>query len=92
MEARSDEIEAFKTQIDLVAFAEDQGYEIDRRRTSRTSVAMRHGTSGERILVAKAGNGHFIYASVHDHLASALMPTAQSNAIDRTWPACRTFS
>ncbi len=67
MDSRSDEIETFKTQIDLVAYAEDQGYEIDRRRTSRTSVAMRHESNGERILVAKAPNGHFIYASVHDH-------------------------
>lgn len=54
MEARNDEIEAFKTQVDLVAYAEEQGYEIDRRRTSRAAVAMRHGRSGDRILVAMA--------------------------------------
>ncbi len=67
MDSRSDELEIFKTDIDLVAFAQDRGYEIDRRRTSRTSIAMKHGVYGDRIIVARGGNGHFIYASVHDH-------------------------
>ncbi len=67
MDSRTDELEAFKVEIDLVAFAQSVGYEIDRRRTSRTSVALRHSTRGDRIIVAVAQDGHFIYASVHDH-------------------------
>lgn len=67
MDSRTDELEAFKTEIDLVAFAQDLGYEIDRRRTSRTSVAMRHSVKGDKIIVALNANGHHIYASVHDH-------------------------
>lgn len=66
MDSRRNELEAFKSTIDLVAFAEHQGYEIDGRRTSRTSVSMHHPT-GDRIIVAINGrSGHFIYASIHD--------------------------
>ncbi len=70
MKRRGDELEAFKTEIDLVAYAESYGFDVDRKRTSRTSVAMKHGVTGERILVAKKSDGHFIYASVHDHTDS----------------------
>lgn len=66
MERRVDELERFKREIDLVAYAQDHGYEIDRRRTCRTSTAMKHEESGDRILVAVNGNGHFVYSSVHD--------------------------
>ena len=75
MRSRPDELEAFKTEIDLVTFAQDQGYEIDRRRTSRTSVAMRHEVNGDRIILALGSNGHYIYASVHD-------PTDHGSIID----------
>ena len=67
MRERNEELEAFKSEIDLVEFALDRGYQIDRRRTSRTSVAMRHEVNRDRIIVARSADGHYIYASVHDH-------------------------
>jgi hypothetical protein len=66
MTSRADELETFKTQINLVAFAEDQGFVVDRKKSSRTSIAMQHEGSGERILVRRNPNGHYVYASVHD--------------------------
>ena len=52
MTTRSDELDTFKTEIDLVAYAQGQGYAIDQRRKSRTSIAMRHEGAGDRIIVA----------------------------------------
>ena len=40
MKRRGDDLEAFKVEIDLVANAQSYGFEVDRKRTSRTSVAM----------------------------------------------------
>lgn len=62
---RDDELRRFKTEINLVEFAESQGYEIDRRESSRASVVMRRGD--DKIVVATDKNdGHGIYFSVRD--------------------------
>lgn len=50
-----DELEAFKTNINLNEYAADQGHELDRRESSRNSVIMRHFTQngGLQILFLK---------------------------------------
>lgn len=67
MTSRESELEDFKTQIDLVGFAEARGYVVDRKKSSRGSVSMVHEGSGEHLIVKKNPNGHFIYTSVHGH-------------------------
>ena len=66
MSNRSDEIEAFKTEIDLRQVASSLGYELNERRSSVGSVVMDH-PNGDRILVAVAADGHWICCSVRDH-------------------------
>lgn len=61
---RADELECFKTEISLVEYAAAQGYEIDRRESSRSSIVMRRG--GDKIIVATDTDGHGIYFSVRD--------------------------
>jgi 5S rRNA maturation endonuclease (ribonuclease M5) len=61
---RADELERFKSQINLAEYAEAQGYEIDRRESSRASTVMRSG--GDKIIVATDTDGHGIYFSVRD--------------------------
>lgn len=61
---RQDELERFKSQINLAEYAEAQGYEIDRRESSRASTVMRRGD--DKIIVATAEDGHGIYFSVRD--------------------------
>lgn len=46
-----DELEAFKTNINLTEYAADQGYELDRRESSRNSVIMRHFTQNGRLQI-----------------------------------------
>lgn len=59
------ELEAFKTQIDLRAFAADQGYALDRKESWRGSSVMRHG-NGDKIIVKRDHDGHYVYFSVRD--------------------------
>jgi hypothetical protein len=59
------ELDRFKSQINLSEYAVNLGYRIDRRQSSRNSVVMRHD-NGDKVIIAKAENGHYIYFSVRD--------------------------
>lgn len=59
------ELEDFKTRIDLRAYAEEQGYALDRKESWRGSSVMRHG-NGDKIIVKKDHDGHYVYFSVRD--------------------------
>jgi hypothetical protein len=60
-----DELEDFKTRINLSEYAAAQGYEIDRRASSKNSVLMRH-SGGDKIVIACGTDRHWIYFSVRD--------------------------
>lgn len=61
---RADELERFKTEINLVEYAEVMGYEIDPKESSRASTVMRNG--GDKIIVATGQDGHGVYFSVRN--------------------------
>ena len=63
--ARADELERFKTAINLIEYAARQGYLLDRRASSRNSVVMRH-PGGDKIVIARGEDQHWIYFSVRD--------------------------
>ena len=42
MRAAMDELERFKTEINLTEFAVSLGYQLDRRKSSRSSIVMRN--------------------------------------------------
>ncbi len=66
---RREELQRFKQDIDLVQYAAAAGYELDRRASCRSSVALRH-PNGDKIIVARDPEGHWVYFSVrdvHDH-------------------------
>lgn len=63
--ARGDELERFKTAINLTEYAACQGYLLDRRASSRNSVVMRH-PNGDKIVIARGEDQHWIYFSVRD--------------------------
>ncbi len=63
---RRDELEDFKTQIDLCDFAcEWGGFTKDVKRSSRCSAVMRH-PNGDKLIVARTPDRHHIYFNVHD--------------------------
>jgi len=66
MENRNDELDQFKTQINLAEYAAAQGYQLDRRESSRNSAVMRRESDNDKIIVATDNDGHGIYFSVRD--------------------------
>jgi hypothetical protein len=57
------ELESFKSDIDLRAYAAGQGYELDRKESWRGSAVMRH-PRGDKIVVKRGSDGHYVYFSV----------------------------
>lgn len=62
---RPDELDEFKRRVNLTEYAATLGYAIDRRASSRNSATMRH-PAGDKVIVAKGEDGHWVYFSVHD--------------------------
>jgi len=60
-----DELENFKTEINLTEYAAGLGYVLDRKASSRNSVVMRE-EGGDKIVIARGHDRHWIYFSVRD--------------------------
>jgi hypothetical protein len=61
-----DELDLFKSQINLTEYASAHGYVLDRKHSSRNNVAMR-GPAGDKVIIARdARDGNWIYYSVTD--------------------------
>lgn len=60
-----DELESFKITINLSEYAAGQGYELDRKESSRNCATMRH-PDGDKIIISRGMDGHWIYFSVRD--------------------------
>lgn len=61
----NDELEAFKTRVNLTEFAASEGFVLDAKASSRNSAVMRH-PAGDKIIVGRGEDGHWIYFSVRD--------------------------
>ncbi len=59
------ELETFKL-VDLRAFAAGQGYALDRKESWSGSAVMRH-SSGDKIIIKRDVDGHYVYFSVRDN-------------------------
>ena len=66
MEKRNDELDQFKTRINLAEYAASQGYQLDRRESSRNSAVMRRESDNDKIIIATDTDGHGVYFSVRD--------------------------
>lgn len=63
---RDPELEAFKTEIDLRAYAaEVEGYVLDRKESWKGSAVMRH-PNGDKIIIKRDTDGHYVFFSVRD--------------------------
>jgi hypothetical protein len=60
------ELESFKINIDLRAYAAGQGYELDRRESWNGSSVMRHPVSNDKVIIKRGIDGHYVYFSVRD--------------------------
>src|SRR5258708_2978080 len=60
------ELESFKTDIDLRQYAASLGYELNKRESSRNSSVLRH-TKGDKIIIKRGGDGHYVYFSARSN-------------------------
>lgn len=60
-----DELDSFKSRINLTEYAASHGYRLDTRESSKNSAVMRQ-TGGDKIIVAREKDGHWVYFSPHD--------------------------
>ena len=58
------ELNRFKAEINLVEYASTQGYGIDRKESSRSSIVMRRGGDNDKIIISRDTDRHWIYFSV----------------------------
>ena len=58
------ELERFKTDINIADVAQDMGYEIDKRKSSRKSIVLKMG--GDVIIVSRNSNGHYVYFNANN--------------------------
>ena len=61
----ADELERFKSHINLTEYMAAQGYKLDKAESSRHSAVMR-GPGDDKIIIAKGQDGHWVYFSVRD--------------------------
>ncbi len=54
-----------KQSVNLGHYAATQGYVLDRKKSTRSSLVMCHMTRGDKVIVSKKG-GNWVYFSVHD--------------------------
>ena len=59
------ELERFKTEINLVDYLQDLGYELDKSKSSRKSAVLKSG--GEVLIVSRNSNGHYVYFNAQDN-------------------------
>ena len=64
MATRDEELEKFKTLINLCEYAESLGFELDQQSSSRCSVVMKH-PNHDKIVVARSSSRHWVYFNVH---------------------------
>jgi len=58
------ELEQFKRDIDLSAYAASRGYQVDQRESSRRTRVMRR--DGDKVSISRMPDGHWVYYSFRD--------------------------
>jgi len=72
MATGNDELEQFKTQINLCEYAQSNGFQLDRKQSSRASAVMRH-VCGDKIVIARRPSGHWVYFNVHGNDSGSII-------------------
>ena len=71
------ELESFKTNIDLRAYAAGQGYQLDRKESWRGSAVMRH-PRGDKIIIKRDSDNHYVFFSVHREASGSIIDFVQT--------------
>lgn len=74
-----------KQSVNLSQYAAAQGYELDRKKSTRSSLVMRHATTGDKIIVSKKG-ANWVYFSVHDDSDNGTIVDFIEKRMNKTLP------
>jgi hypothetical protein len=58
------ELEQWKREVNLLAYAASRGYVFNKAKSSRNFPALKHPSTGHKMLVGKGQDGHWLYYSV----------------------------
>jgi hypothetical protein len=72
----SEELEEFKTNINLSEYAAALGFVLDRKASSRNSMVMAE-PSGDKIVIARGQDLHWLYFSVHQEHSGTIIDLVQ---------------
>lgn len=75
----------FKQSVNLSQYAAGQGYELDRQKSTRSSLVMRHAASGDKIIVSKKG-ANWVYFSVSNDTDNGTIVDFIANRTAKTLP------
>ena len=75
MEPRKDELERFKTEINLTEFAASKGYVLDTKESYSNIVVMK--SDNDKINISKGNDGHWIYFSWHQEKGGSIIDFVQ---------------
>lgn len=75
---------AFKQSVNLSQYAATQGYELDRKKSTRSSLVMRHA-NGDKIIVSKKG-ANWVYFSVSNDTDNGTIVDFIANRTAKTLP------
>lgn len=76
---------AFKQSVNLSQYAAGQGYELDRKKSTRSSLVMRQATTGDKIIVSKKG-ANWVYFSVSNDADNGTIVDFIANRTAKTLP------
>ena len=77
MATRSEELEEFKTRIPLEDYALSCGYVPDKKSHTKRHPALKNA-SGDKIIITRKSNGHWVYSSVHNDDRGTIIDFIQS--------------
>lgn len=76
---RAEELKQFKTKINLVQYAENNGYEIDRNKSSKNCIVLKNNV-GDKILVGvdQTNNNYFYYSVKNEKDSGSIIDFIQN--------------
>ncbi len=77
MATGNEELEQFKTQINLCEYAASLGFIIDRKQSSQRNAVMRHA-NGDKIAVVRRSAGHWVYTNTHGSDSGSIVDFVQT--------------
>lgn len=75
--SRDEELEGFKTGIDLRDYAAAMGFELVRKKSSRHCSVMQH-SCGDKLVISKTRGNHYVYFNVHGGDSGSIIDFVQS--------------